>query len=82
MLDHDAAVHDDVDSAGFGPGGSFEIDDAGLNPEVLEAQLEHLVDDSGNVPRKTEDVDDIGLDRQVSECGVRLLTEDRYPASD
>ena len=38
VLDHDAAVHDDVDAAGFGAGGGFEVDDSLLDPEVGQAE--------------------------------------------
>ncbi len=65
VLDHDAAVHDDVDAAGFGAGGGFEVDDSLLDPEVLEAECEHLVDDGGNEFGKAEDVDDVGLDGEI-----------------
>jgi hypothetical protein len=64
-LDHDAAVHHDVDAAGFGTGGGFEVDDSKLDPEVGEAEVEHLVDDGGDEFGEAEDVDDVWLDGQI-----------------
>ena len=76
VLDHDAAVHDDVDAAGFGAGGGFEVDDSLLDPEVVEAELEHLVDDGRDEFGEAEDVDDVGLDGEIGEGGVGLFAED------
>ena len=76
VLDHDAAVHDDVDAAGLGAGGGFEVDDSLLDPEVFEAELDHLVDDGGDEFGKAEDIDDVGLDGEVGEGCVGLFAED------
>src|SRR3984885_1009554 len=76
VLDHDAAIHDDMDAASFGAGGSFEVHDSLLDPEVLEAELQHLVDDGGNEFWEAEDVDDVGFDRQVGEAGGGFFAGD------
>ena len=76
VLDHDAPVHHYVDAAGFGAGGGFLMDDSLLDPEVGEAELEHLFDDGWNEFGKTEDVDDVGLDGEIGEAGVGLFAED------
>jgi hypothetical protein len=76
VLDHNAAVHDDVDASGFGAGGGFGVDDSLLDPDVFEAEFEHLVDYRGNEFRKPEDVDYVGLDGEVGEAGVGFFAQD------
>src|SRR5271170_1723011 len=76
VFDHDAAVHDDVDTAAFGTVGGFEVDDSLLHPEIGQAELEHLVDDGGDEFRKAEDVDDVGFDGEIGERGVGPFAED------
>jgi hypothetical protein len=76
VLDHDATVHDDVDASGFGAGCGFEVDDSLLDPEVREAELEHLVDDGGDEFGKAKDVDDVWLDGEIGEAGVAFFAED------
>jgi len=76
VLDHDAAVHDDVDASGFGAGGGFGVDDSLLDPDVFEAEGEHLVDDGGDEFGKAEDVDYVGFDGEIGEAGVGLFAED------
>ncbi len=76
VLDHDAAVHHDVDAACFGTSGSFQIDDSLLDPEVRKAELEHLVDDGGDEFWEAEDVDDVGFDGEIGEACVGLFAED------
>ena len=73
VLDHDAAVHDDVDAAGFGAGGGFEIDDSLLDPEVRKAELEHLVDDGRDEFGEAEDIDDVGFDGEIGEAWRRIF---------
>src|ERR1700678_3829580 len=69
VLDHDAAVHDDVDAAGFGADGGFEIYDSLLDPEIFEAEFQHLVDDGGYEFWEAKDVDDVGLDGEIGGAG-------------
>src|SRR5258708_37992786 len=76
VLDHDAAVHHDVDASGFGAGGGFEVDDSLLDPEVGEAEMEHLLDDGGDEFWQAEGVDDVGLDGEIGEGGIRFFAED------
>src|SRR5260370_28958625 len=76
VLDHDAAVHHDVDAACFGAGGGFLMDDSLLDPEVGKAELEHLVDDGRDELRKAEDIDAVGFDGEIGEAGVRFFAED------
>ena len=76
MLDHDAAVHDDVDASGFGSCCSFLVDDSHLHPDVWEFELDHLVDDGRDEPRQTEDVDDVRLDGKIGEAGTGFFAED------
>ena len=65
MLDHDAAIHDNVNSASFSASSRFGVDDSLLNPEVFEPKFEHLVDDGRNELGQAEDVHDIRLDGQI-----------------
>ncbi len=76
VFHHDAAIHDDVDAAGFGAGGGFAVDDSLLNPEVGEAELKHLVDDGRDELREAEDIDDVGLDGEFGEASVGSFAED------
>ena len=76
VLDHDAAVHDDVDAAGFGAGSGFKVDDSLLYPEVWQAEAEHLVDDGGDESGQAEDVDDVGFDGEFGEAGVGFFAQD------
>ena len=65
VLDHDAAVHDDVDSGGLGAGCGFGVEDALLHPEVFEAEHQHLVHDGRDELWQTEDVDDVRLEGKL-----------------
>src|SRR5438445_11678585 len=76
VLNHDAAVHYDVDASCFGASGGFRMDDSLLDPEVGEVELEHLVDDGGNEFGKTEDIDYVGFDWEFSETRVGFFAED------
>src|ERR1700692_1247017 len=76
VLDHDAAVHHYVDASGFGARGGFDVDDSLLNPEIGEAELEHLVDDGRNEFGKTEDIDYVGLDGESGEACVGFFAKD------
>src|SRR5260370_13935403 len=76
VLDHDAAVHHDVDAACFGAGGGFLMDDSLLDPEVGKAELEHLVDDGRDELRQAEDIDDVGFDGKIGEACVGFFAKD------
>jgi hypothetical protein len=78
VLDHDAAIHDDVDASGFSTCSGFGVDDSLLDPDVLETEREHLIDDGGNEPGKAEDVDDVGFDGEIGEAGIGFFAKDGF----
>jgi len=75
VLDHDAAIHDNMHTASLGSVGGLEVDDTLLHPEVRQAELKHLLDDGRDELGETEDVDDLGLDGKIGEAGVRFLAK-------
>jgi hypothetical protein len=76
VLDHDAAVHHDVDAGLLGALRGFEVDDALLDPEIGRPSAS-ISSTMAGMRREAEDVDEVGLDGQVGERGVAGFAETR-----
>ncbi len=75
MLDHDAAIHHDADATLLSVDGGFAVHDSLLDPDVCQAEHQHLVDDAGDKAGDAEDVDEVRLDGKIAQRGVAFLAE-------